>query len=404
MSDQNAEMIELEAPEAVAPEPAVSLKDAQEVGLDPREIEAGKKTGVIVEEKKDEKEDEKKDEKQGENEGETKDEKKPDAKVPQDKKPIVEKREFKERPWDKEVTEEEKQKLASYTPEQKALFYEKKKEKWRRQQAEAERDKERAQAAYWRGQAEALQKAKLAPADEKKDEAAEDKDDFLDEYGEKKEGEKDKPLTRADLDKIEKDKAEKAKKEQEAIEARRDAAIRVVNEQEDQFKEDHEDFVQVFDSYSMPIIDAAAKDPAKLAEMFPNAVERRGVVSMVKDWLLALREPEKHTGENSAPALAYEIGKLHPKFSDDGGSGAEEDLNTGEQGDEDSDDEDDKSLEQRLDKQGRPSSAPLNGGANRRPKSVHDLTVQDIADMSPEKIRALKKKYPGVVEKILRSA
>lgn len=367
------DIIDLSAPdEPAAAEPKATIKEAEEAGLDPREVEAGKKTGVIVADKpKDEGEGDGKG-KEGEEKGkdgeEAKDGKKPAAKGKET--PAERKREPK--PWEKDITPEEKARIETFTPNEKALFYERKREKYRRQKAEDERDQLRAQVIHYKTKAETLESVKDKPAAEKPKEKEDDGTDLLDEYGQPKEKPKegdDKPLTKADLDRIEKEKEAKTKKEKEDIEARRSAAVKTLNEQEAVFKEDHEDFDQVFE-HTVKITNATKEE---WEEMFPDPVQRRGVKSMVQDWLVALREPEKHTGENSAAALAYEIGKLHPEFSkgtDTGGEGAD---GSGEREDEGLDEDETKPpLDRRLDKQNRPSSASQNGGTNRKPISVHD--------------------------------
>lgn len=412
--------IVIDAPTEETPEEVVTVKDAEKAELDPREIEAGKTLGVFVEDGKKghstQEPDKNKEDDEAKKNGhrdEKPPEKKPDPKAQGKRRDAA--------PWEKDVSLEEREQVDQFSPNEKALYWNQKKEKYRRQQAEAERDQLRAQVKYFQGKSEALEKVKTEIPPTKKEEGETD-DDFLDEYGERsndlgkpKDGkDKDKPLTEADLERREKEKEEKARKEHQAIEARRQEAIKVLDQQEAEFREDNSDFGEVYDNFTMDIVNADAK---KLNELFPRKHEREGVKKMIVDWLMRLREPEKFTGEESAAALAYEIGKLHPKFSDghstEGGdadddqdAGGEEDGDStdesGEQGSEGSDDDEKPSLEKRLAGQRRPSSAPLNGGSNRRPKSVRDLTVEDLAMMSVDQIRALKKKHPNEVERILR--
>ena len=380
------------APEEAKPEPLPTPKDAEDAGLDAREIEMGKKTGALLDEKPKKKEGEGDDDKGGQDDEAKKKEAEAEVKAKADKE---KERSREQKPWEKDVPKEEIEAAEKYSPNEKALFWEKKKERYRRQKAEDERDQLKAQVQFYKGKTETLEKIKLEPV--KGDDDADDKseeDDFLNPDGDKGK-DKDKPLTQGDLEKIEAEKEAKKKKAQDEFEKTRSEHVKALDEQEKIFKEDHEDYDKVYDEGTKDILEAT---PEKWAELYPNPVQRRGVQSMVKDMLLALREPTKHTGENSAVALAYEIGKLHPKFSDaaDTGGGEDED---GEREDEDSDDKSD--LEQRLNGKNRPNSASQNGGGNRKPKSVHDLTEEDLAFMSTDQIRSLKRKHPGVVEKIL---
>lgn len=412
MEDKNgsaggdAPTIILDAPVKAEPEAKPTTKDAEESGLTAQEVEAGKKHGIFTDvdpkkngDGKDKDEDGKGDDKDKNQIGDKG--KKTDDKTKDQRREI--------KPWEKDVPEEDKAAMKEWTPNEKAHYWKHKKEKWRRQEEEGRRRKAELEASYWKGKAE--EAAKRPPATPEalgngKDQGKED-EDFLDEnYGKKpgKEGDDDKPLTKADLDRIEKEKDEKARKAQEAVEERKKAAMQTLNQQEADFREDHPDFETTFD-FTLKVINADAKE---LEQLFPNAVERRGVKSMVQEWLMMLREPEKHTGEESAVSLAYEIGKLHPEFKPSNAGDGEED-DAGKQGDEDSEDDDEgddddadaKSLEKRLDKQGRHSSAPLSGGANRRPVSIKDLTQKDLAEMPRKQFDYLWKNHRKEIERIL---
>lgn len=388
-------VIDRDLPPAPAPKPTV--KDAQEADLSPQEIEMGRKSGLIVEEKPvDDKGGEKDPNEEEDAEGDHAVDKEKQAAAKKAAEDEAKKKKFEPKPWEKDIPDDEKQKLAGYNANETALYWKQKRDKWKRQQAEAERDHLKAQAAYWKGKAEAAAKASedalkviKAPAEAPKDGEDAAPDPFA-EDAEKANG--DKPLTRADLDRIEKEKAEKAEKAEAERKARVAEVSKMLDEQEFSFKEEHPDFDGVF-KHTEDILDRVVDDK-KLAELFPNKVQREGVRAMAQKLARAMAAPDKvPQGGETAAQLAYEIGQLHPKASDAG-----EDEESGKTGDEDQKND----LEDRLDKQGRPSSAGLSGGASRGPKSVKDLTMEDLAMMKPDAFAKLKKKHPDVVERILR--
>lgn len=367
-------------------EPQLTLAEAKEEGLDPIEIEQAKKHGLVVDDKK-KKEGEEKD---AENADKTEAKKPPEKKVEKKAEP---------RPWD--LSKEERTEMEGRTPNEIALYVKSKKDKIKRQEAEAESAQLKAQVNFWKGKAEGLDKAisvknEPPPADKKED------DNFLDEYGDDpgKTKDKTKPLTEADLDAREKAKEEKAKKEAEALDVRRRDVMQKLDAQEKTFKEDNPDYSEVYDKFTVGVLNA---DEAKLKEMFPKPHEREGVKTMIAKMLQRVTEPDKFTGDESATALAYEIGKLHPEYGQSASAGEDEKDDTGEQGDEEPDDENENILEKRLDKQGRPSSAPLSGGSNRRPISVKDLTGEDLARMPAKQFQFLWKNHRKDVERILAS-
>lgn len=380
--DQGSEMVMVEEPVEAEAEPIVTVEDAQAAELDPREIEAGKKAGVLTEPPAPEADP------------------KPEAEAEPAPEPPKKKREYEPAPWEKDMTDEERANFEKFSPNEKALYRDRKKERYKRQEAQDERDQMRAQLAFYKGKAETLEKMQQAPPSPK-DGATEPE---LDEFGDPvdpnhRNGEGDKPLTLSDLERIEKEKQERERKAQEESFSRRDALIKTLDEQEREFKQEKPDFENVFENFTKDIIHANVQ---KLEQLFPKRVEREGVKMMVADWLRRLREPEKYSGEQSAAAVAYEIGQLHPKFSDaDPDAAGGEDDDDGEQG-HGAPNRNKADLEKRLGHHSRPSSAPLSGGANRRPKSVNDLTVEDLAFMSTDQIRALKSKHPNAVERILR--
>lgn len=377
-----------------AAEPQLTLAEANEEGLEPIEIEQAKKHGLLVDDK-----DKKEGKEEDKNDGE-KDEKK-DQKPPEKKNPKPQDKKSEPRPWD--LTKEEREEMKERTPNEIALYVKSKKDKHKRQEAEAAAAQAQAQLNYWKGKAEALEKVKVPAEVEKESPTKDDDTDFLDDYGTDPDKTKDKskPLTEADLDAREKAKEEQARKQAEALEAKRKEVMQKLDQQEKDFKEDHPDYTEVYDKFTVGILGA---DETKLTEMFPKRHEREGVKTMITKMLERVRDPEKFTGDESATALAYEIGKLHPEYGQSTSVGEDEQDDTDEQGDEGPDDEEDENtLEKRLGKQGRPSSAPLSGGTNRRPISVKDLTGEDLAKMPAKQFQYLWKNHRKEVERILAS-
>lgn len=395
MAGTSADIIELPAETVVSVEDRPTPKEAEDAGLDPREIAMGQKNGAVVADKA------------APAAAAEPAPKPPAAAAPPPPDPL--KPAPKDGPaWMADLSHEEKSRFQGMNQTEQGLYAAQRKEKFKRQSAQAERDKAKIDAAYWKGKAEAA--AKLAedtargvipaPAPAKPADALEDDLSGLldDEYPDGRPAEdpakpaKDKPLTRADLDQIEKDKAEKQRKDLEARQARVNAASLKLDEQENAFKEDHPDFLTVFD-HAKEILDSVS-DEKKLTELFPDAVQRRGVKSMVAEFAAKMTQPDKvQPGDDTAAALAYQLGKLNPKFKP---SNAGEDE-TGDRDEAPSD------LETRLDRHGRPSSAPLNGG-NRNTKTLGDLTLEDVHKLGFEQFRAFKKKYPDVLERLLRES
>ena len=376
-----------------AAEPQLTLTEAKEEGLAPVEIEQAKKHGMLVDDDK---------KKEGEESDEDGEKNKPENKKQTEKKEAKrEEKKTEPRAWD--LTKEERKEMEGRTPNEIALYVKSKKDKHKRQEAEAAAAQALAQANYWKGKAEALEKVKSPEAGTQPDKKEGDTD-FLDDYGadpEKGKSDKTKPITEADLEAREKAKEEKARKDAEALEAKRRDVMAKLDAQEKDFKEDNPDYTEVYDKFTVGILSA---DEAKLKEMFPKTHEREGVKTMIAKMLDRVKDPEKWTGDESATALAYEIGKLHPEYGQPTSDGEGDDDDTVEQGDEEPDeDEDENILEKRLGKQGRPSSAPLSGGANRRPVSVKDLTGEDLAKMPAKQFEYLWKNHRKEVERILHS-
>lgn len=377
-SQESSIIIEDEA--GKSPDTKITLNEAQEQGLDEKEIELGKKHGLFVEEKK----------------ADAKKEEKVDA--AQDEKKETEKKEdqknikpSEKRPWD--LTKDEREEMKDRSPNEIALYVKSKRDKHKRQEAEAELAQLRAQTSYYKGKAEALEKVSTQPpVEQKKTET----DDFLDDYAGKK-TDKEKPLTESDLVAREKAKEEKERKQTEEFENKRRETISKLDAQEKSFTEDNPDYTDVYDKFTVGIIKA---DDKKLTELFPKRHEREGVKAMVAKMMQRLTEPDKYVGDESPAALAYEIGKLHPEYGQSTSVEADEDEDIDEQGDKGSD-EKKTTLEKRLDKQGRPSSAPLSGGSNRRPISVKDLTGADLAVMPEKQFKLLYKNHRKEVDRIL---
>lgn len=363
-----------EAPRAAESKP--TLKEAQESNLSPQEIEMAKKSGML-EEGTPAKEP-------------VAAEPEPAAAKPDDKA----KPKFEPKPWEKDIPEDESAQLEQFTPNEKALYWKQKREKYRRQQVEAERDQLRATSAYYKGQAETAQK--MATEAAKKPVVPADPLDPLAELGDEPiVDDKNKPLTQGDLDRIEKEKADKLAAQEKQFEDRKKQVLSKLDEQENEFKQDHEDWDEKAE-FSKQILDVSRSD-AKLAELFPDKLQRRAVKSMAEEMLWKLVNPDQvKAGDATAAELAYEIGKLHPKAHPSDGADLD-DLNDGKTRNGGSD-----PIEKRLERSSRPSSASLSGGGSAGNKTIKDLTLKDIVDMPGPKFAALKKKYPADIERILR--
>jgi hypothetical protein len=145
-----------------------------------------------------------------------------------------------------------------------------------------------------------------------------------------------------------------------------------------------------------------AKELATDLEAIEDPVKQKWARKLMKDFHNAALNADK-LGEDdlTAAELAYEIGRLHPRYGksrqaeaiNDGTLNAKPEIspNNGTGGQKHTP-EQMKRLEANT--QRRASSASIPGSGGRRTVSPEDVTASDFIAMSPEKRAAFKEKYP----------
>jgi hypothetical protein len=367
MTKPNADLtIELPPEPVAAAEVKPTIKVLEEQGLSAAEIKMAEKQGM-VEEKEPVKKAEESTKKPAK---EIVEPVKEDVADPEDVRRIIE--EGKDSP---EILAELK-KQGELTPEQESalmgqltrngqgLYWSAKKERSRRQQAEltSEHTQVKLKAAEQRAddlQKELEETRKGKPAKTN----ADDPLGLLDTGEEAAPVDPlDKPLTRRELEKIEAERADKANKDQEERLGKAKELNAALETMEADAQARFHDFNAVADLANDLIknVDKLIKDPRQ------NALIKRKV---------AFFGMAASHGDEVAPDLAYELGKLHPGYKPDA-TGQDKD------GDKDADlnpEETQRALENAS---RRTSSATVAGGGGRRVVSVNDITLEQAAKLT----------------------
>lgn len=351
-------------------ETPLTVADISDGSFTKQEIEAAKKHGLVVEEAPPvKKPDEKKDDVAATPPAKTTPEVTPEAKSEGDEFIL-------------DAEKEQKfQELFGENQTMQKLYHRMKKNRTNRQNAEAERDQALIQKKALEEKTAQLQ-AELAAAKAKPANAEDDLN--LDETIEPVADEGEKPLTRADLDRIEKEKAEQAQREAEQKRGRAADISDRLDEQSEEAKVRYKDFDTV--------MDLTADLMKNLPTLVPDRREQQKVATKIKNCIDALANADKYDPDQYNGAdMAYEIGQLHPKYKAGG---------TDTIADKGADLTPDK-LNRIVNNSQRRSSAALNGGAGRRVISVENLTVEDMAAMPTAEFRKLRKDRPDIVKRLL---
>jgi len=320
-------------------------------GLSATEIKMAEKQGLIKGEKKDD--DAKGEEKKKDDAGEKK-----AAEEEKDTKAIRD-AEFEEMSKDPQV---EHEKLNKYTKNEQAMYFLRKKDKQKRQQAEAERDhlilKNRHLEEKLDGLIADLDKLKKSG----KSKVESDDDDFFSD----KESSENEGLTKEQIEtKIEETLAAKKKQEEEGEKSKREM-MKVLNER---LNNDEAEVSARYTDYQ--VVTDIAIDFIKNHDKTGYAYQ-----TVAK----ALADPEGSPAE-----VLYSFGKYHPKFKelyDQAGK-------LGDDGDERSTKQIDKIVANAGKRKGSANLGGKTGG--NKPVSVEDLTLADIAVMSPEEYAKIPK-------------
>lgn len=358
--DGKEEVVDLGIENTVPATDDISKEDAAEAGLDEREISDATKNGMIKEPTAEQKAaaEAAAAKKKADEEAAAKKDEKPLEPV----KPVA-------RPdlMNEEADPaKEAKRLEGFTPNEKALYWERKKAIKRAQRAEqAAGDKDKEIETLRKQLAEATKKS----ADE----------NIFDENGKPKVP----PAPAAEPNK---------EPTAEQVAARRKEIINVLVEQETEFKTVNPDFDAVFD-LTTDIVDRV-NDEAKMAELFPDPIQRRGVKSLVQEYIVSTQYPDHPKLPRLAPEIAYEIGNLHPKRqkSDNGAKPPVEPAAAADTA---------KPKEPKVEEPA-PSSGAVSGGSRGNPKKITDMTEEEFLSMTDEKARSLKARFPREYEDLMR--
>lgn len=334
MSEQNATIEIDETSNESAPVKAktVTMTEAEATtsGLSADEIVAGKKHGLIL--------DDKPAKKTGETEGADEEEEEGDEGKSDDTEEVedVNPKDAADEDLD---PEEEQELVKNYNDNEKSLYWKAKKERLKRQNAQSENEHTKIKLAAAQREIDLLKKGeKKNEADDEEENNGEDDDARVMTVGEFK-----KLLT-------------KQKEDQGKQNAEVQATIVRLESQEAEFKADHPDFDEVMD---------LAK------EMMDKKPSFRQML------LTAGADPKENAAE-----IAYSIGQLNPKYKK-GGSDTAKEAGT------DTKTKVDKAIKN-ADK--RQSSAAVSSGGTKRIVSEDDLTVEEAANLSPVQYGKLSRK------------
>lgn len=271
--------------------------------------------------------------------------------------------------------EKEAELIENFNKNEKGLYWKMKKENARRQAAESERDhvllklkvaEEKTARLEAEAQASKTQPKKAADSEEPK----------VDVFGNPlpAEPDADKPVTKKDLEAMQKADAVKRDKEiadQSEKQARAEKLTSILNAQEADAKARYEDFE--------PAVQLAVelmKNAQNLDTVFPDARTQSRARKLLTDFFYATANADKFKdGDYNAADVAYELGKLHPKFGTPNGSGKSSDKNG------DMDPEKAKKAIQNAGKRG--SSAALGGGGGKKFVPYEEMNADQLAALSP---------------------
>lgn len=351
-------------PSPIVAEEKPTSTEMQEAGLSPEEIKSAEERGLS--------------QKPGE-------ENKPGDGKPDDPKKSDEDPEKKQDdpdPTKDEDPESEHKKLDDFTSREKASYFKAKREKTKRQAAQAERDRVLLQNKRNEERISALEQ-KIKEGDKPGE------GNVLDDEGS---GAADKPLTKTDLEEFENEKLEKERKVLEEKKARGSKLQEAIADQELEAKEKHEDFEKV-----TALTNDIFKNANNLEKMFPDRARRRGIESLISEFLARAGSADSiEEGEETAAEIGYEIGRLHPDYKKLNANGSE--SGEGKTGAPANDPEKVK----RALGDNRPSSASLSGSAGSRVVSVDNLTTQDVLDLPHAEFIKLRKEHPQAIERLLK--
>ena len=348
-----------------------TLADVAET-LMPAEIEMGVEQGEVIDpDKKPE-------------------EKKPAAKKEQDLSVRLEVSEAFDDP------EKEAALLEGYNKNEKGLYHKMKAATRKRQAAESERDhtrlKLKAEAEKSARLEKELELARTKPGEKAPPAKAEPK---LDIFGNPIEAEivvddKEKPLTRKDIEEIEAEKAKKKEKEDADEKEKTERAQRIVgilNDQQAEAQVRYEGFDKELE-LAVEIMQAGDK----LEDMFPNKRDQGKARKLIVDFVYASRNADKLSNEDyNATDIAHEMAQMHPKYGKTDGGSATPQVNGAI---------DTKKAEKILENAGkRGSSASLASGGAKKFVPYEEMTVEQLAALSDSEFRKVPKQ---VQEKFLR--
>lgn len=362
MSEPKVSTVELEVIPESTPEqkPEALLTEEQLIdqGLLPQEIESAKKYGLIAKEEAPEEQKPAEDPKKEDETPKPEDEKTAEE--------IVDKADEYERMF--KDPDLEKKNLANYTRHEKGTYWRMKNEIKKRQAAEEERSYVEIQLKAAREREEKI----LAELESLKKSKEEDPLSIEDQ----------KPKENLD----EKIKEDRKKQEEEDREYKARKLHNTLIEFENDARPRYDDFDE-----AVKLADDIFKNANTLFK--DDEVMQTKVFHLARSLQLAIADADKFKGRKYTPAdMVYEIGKLHPNYKAPAPSGEKS-------GKEKEGNLDPAKLKKIAENAGKRSSASIAGGPARRVVNFEDLTLQDLADMPPEKFRTVPKE---IRQRILR--
>lgn len=333
MSEQKAVVEIEESSNEVAPvqtnSATMTEAEASTSGLSADEIVAGKKHGLIT--------DDKPAKKTGEAEGADEEEEAGEEGTSEETEEVEEK--DPKDAADEDLDPEEEQELVkNYNDNEKSLYWKAKKERLKRQNAQSENEHTKIKLAAAQREIDLLKRGSKKDEADGEDENTEGEDDDA------------RVMTVGEFKKMLADQ----KKEQGKQNAEVQATIVRLEKQEAEFKADHPDFDEVMD-------------------LAKELMDKRP--SYRKMLLAAGADPNEDAAE-----VAYSIGQLNPRYKK-GGSAKESNADTKTKVD--------KAIKN-ADK--RTSSAAVTGGGTKRIVSEDDLTVEEAAALSATQYSKLSRK------------
>lgn len=279
--------------------------------------------------------------------------------------------------------EQEQALMANLSQNGQAMYWAQKKERQKRQKTEGEFNEFKASTQK---QIDDL-KAELAATKTKKAE-----DDPLDLDGVDAAEEVDpenKPLTKADLDKIEADKKAKADEEKKNLDGRITEVRDALNYQQEEAKERYgsEEFESALGFTNEMLTKANA---GQLEELYPEPRQRSRIIRKVVDLLKAFASADQfEAGDFNAADMTYELAKEHPKYKPVVKKTNANGNKNGETGADGNPEDVDRALKNA---NRRGSSATLNGGSSRR-VALEELTADQAVKVPLKNWNKLPKEH-----------